>query len=261
MLPLDSERWERLKGPVGNTNVHHTIKAFLIILDSNLPIKELDKKADDLTTDAFEELDHQQTTYPSTAAAVPHLLAIASRLPNRSRCRLWEACGIMHSDSAGYVRQEDLSKWYDDSIDKVIPEITQFVIETELTSNEQYQAFSALANFLDELYVYYAFRSFDWIEFECVHCCTEFEGELEDGRFICARVGADSVAAKFQLEEVDVQQAITRPGFERYRHIVDPAMQGQQTAVLDWLSNRLGTFHCPKCDAESWPIEYGFRDG
>lgn len=269
MLPLDSKKWDELGGTYGATSAHRKIAEFVDFLDSNPAESEIQKRYREFEIEIYDELSHQQTTWTSAIAAVPHLLEIAKRVPDDCRCELWEALGIMHADSAGFIVEGEindnqmpdvnqLTQWYDEAIARAKVDTVNFANQKVVSESSQFQLYCAIANFHDELHVYYAFRAAGCIEFECALCKTEFEGELEEN-------GVDFVFANSKKLErktyrmapsLDLMSAVQRVGQKKFKRIATIAKTNEQHAIANWLKKRLGDFSCPACDENSWAVEY-----
>lgn len=244
-------------GTSGATDAHVQIAKFVSFLDEHPDDELIRREYPDFQCEIYDELSHQQTTWTASTAAMPHLLQIAARLPTDCRCDLWNSCSIMHSDCAGdRTDDEELVSWYQQAIEQARLDTLEFANSNQVDHNAQFELMSAIANFHGETYLYYALREVDYMTFECAHCSEEFEGELDDkaGEF---RFGKNNVHRIVPAE--DVRNSIVRSGQKMFELIVSACIRGNHQAVLDWLAKRLGSFECPNCKRQSWPIEYGGR--
>ena len=170
----------------------------------------------------------------------------------------------MHADDAGWIDDEQLVQWYDVAVAKAAIDTVDFANQNALSDDNQFHVYCAIANFHEELYVYYAFRARDFIQFECARCEIEFEGELDHEGFEFHFEKSEKPWAereKYRLiPSNDILSAIKRVGQKRFSRIATLATDNNHLAIVRWLEKRLGDFQCPACDKPSWAIEFGMKD-
>ena len=132
MLPLDSPRWSTLASSVGNGQESADSLAKLKPLLLNPEDPNFSQYFDELGY-IVEDLDHQQSTYPATMAAMPHFVEVAEKLPLDYKIQLLSWIAMMHYDGAGRrTKKADLVKWYKASI-----QIAKNWNESVLTSGDK----------------------------------------------------------------------------------------------------------------------------
>ena len=265
MLPLDSEKWGELTGTYGRTGAHLMIKEFVDFLDTDPSETEITEKFSEFGHKIYDELSHQQNTWTGTTAAMPHLLAIAKRLPSDCRCTLWADLGLMNIDSAGYIDDDQLVSWYDAAIEQAAVDSVAFAKNRTLSDESQFHLYWAIANFRYEDYLHYAFRAHEYMtQFECVHCESEFEAELIEQGEVFAFVNSDKLLSEQKTCRIvpcsDILKASRREGQRHFSLIASIAVENNHQAIAGWLAKRLGDFQCPVCEKDSWAVEYGARD-
>ena len=260
MLPIDSKRWNQLQGTYGSTTAHKQIRDFVNFLDDNPPGPELDKHYREFEDRIYDELSHQQSTWSATTAAMPHLLDIAKRLPVEFRCQLLESCGIMHFDGAGLAKDVELVGWYDEAINQAALDAIAFADSSNLKESEQFQLYCAIATFNERSFdeqalVFYAFRDYDDMDFECAHCNTKFLGTLTHNGCECVFKNSGQQAGVFLITpSANLSAAVARDGQTMYTLIAQLAIKNCHNAIVRWLEKRLGDFDCPHCTARSWAV-------
>ena len=254
MLPIDSTRWNQLQGSYGSTTANKQIRDFERFLDVNPPDSELHKQYHQFENRIYDELSHQQSTWSATNAAIPHLLDIAKRLPVGCRCHLLESCAIMHFDGAGSATRDlELVRWYDEAINQAAIDAIAFAHSNNLNESEQFQLYCAIATFNEKSWVFYAFRDYDQMDFECAHCNTEFVGTLTDNGCECVFKNRGQQTGAFLIKpSADLSAAVSRDGQTSYALIARLAIENCHNAIVRWLEKRLGDFDCPHCKARSW---------
>ena len=262
MLPLDSPRWQQLQGTNGRTQSHVLLQEFLNFLDTHPTPESLENRYGDFQVEVFEDLFHQQCTWTAATAAIPWLLKIATRLEAAFRCDLLHTCGIIILEHFPAEENQDLVPAYEEAISQALTDSIAFGVATQLEAEAQISLMIGLAGLEGELYIYYALRGHDWIEFECQQCQAEMHAILVDvpERFLVMQndqfeydtqrntpvplEGFPPAEVQFETELATV---IQHGPFQAYRTLYHVAVEGDHKEFLNWMGMAFGTYKCPNC--------------
>lgn len=257
MLPLDSPRWSKLLSSVGNGVQPAADLARLKTLLSEA-ISQTDSNEFEEVIDEFgyivEDLDHQQTTYPATTAAMPHFVEVAAKLPLRQRIRALSMISMMHYDGASMRTDEsDLLEWYEASI-----AIAASLNAAVLCGGEQLEFHQQISS-LESSYLFggdyhYMFREHSWFEYPCPECDEPLFASLIENEFWVwpAKDGysLNEVSADRKAQVVaaaDIDAAVNKPENQELQSALNIARKGGHRATIEWLSRLMGASPCPAC--------------
>ncbi len=256
MLPLDSPRWSKLPSSVGNGVEPASELARLKPLLLNTEGPAFSQAIEELGY-VVEDLDHQQTTYAATMAAMPHFVEIAMGLPLNSQIQLLSWIAMMHHDAAGVrSKEEDLLLWYRESIAQA-KNLNKSILtgHAKLSFGDQISLFESYQQFNGEYH--YAFRDHQWLEYKCPACEEALIAALHDSEYwVWQAADGDDFEAVATANKVQVKPAanietkIELPENLELKPILAIAQQGNRQETIAWLERLTGTSPCPACDQE-----------
>lgn len=271
-LPLNSPKWGQLGSAFGNASeAAGGLAAMYAVLDNpDNSDAQIAKALDDLRG-VCEDLYCQQSVYDGTAAAFPHLVAIAARLNPEHAISLLLFIAYLHYESPHRRLADDenqLKEWYQeakDNADKLVWSLAKS--HQKLAGHLQKDLFEAYAifnNFNDQ---FYAIRDCDWYEFTCKACETPLAACREaDGHYWVWKRKSGSFTRetdpnlKIRVSPTgDLDAELTKDYHKGWRSFQKLFVEGDHQFMLDWLHRLLGWFDCPECK-KTIQIRYKWSD-
>ena len=260
MLPLDSPRWSKLQSSVGNgvepAKDLAELKSSLAQALSQTTDVDFAQLIDQFGY-IFEDLDHQQSTYPATTAAMPHFVQIAEGFPVAERIQALSFISTMHYD-AFIIRTDepDLLEWYRASISKA-KNLNLAILIGEQQLNFDQQISSLESHYIFNGNCHYMFREHDWFEYPCPKCNQQLFASLIENEFLVwpAEDGYDlkDVLAERKSQVVpaaNIDVAIKKPENGELQDALTIARDGNHLATIDWLRRLTGASPCPVCNEQ-----------
>ena len=261
MLPVDSPRWAKLETGFGTGE--STARALKKMHDC---IASTPPGLDELKTALYEvqcecdELYHQQSVYPATAATVPHLVHFVPHLPLKEKIDVLVWIGYVAFEGPDRNVDDDIAEWYQNSTSVALNFAVEIAKRKHESASDLTALFEAIAILWDGGTLYYTFRDYDEYDFQCPHCDLKLLAGFEDNQGYKVSKASDESDADDSLKTLvpatySVEEELARPEHEPLRFFHDLFVQGDHQCMLRWEQQVLGRFHCPGCN-ELIPIRY-----
>ena len=262
MLPIDSPRWSKIKTGFGTgestavalKRMHECIACDPIDQD------ELAKALYEVQCEC-DELYHQQSVYPATAATVPHLVDFIPFLTPKEQINTLVWIGWVAYESPDRNADDDIAEWYEQATYQAFDWAVKFAKDKDHSSDHT-SLFEAIAILHDGGTLYYTFRDYYQYEFACPDCQLNlYAGHTNEGYKVWdAKHGSyekevDDFAKVAVLPAANPEEELTKPEHAHLRFFHKLFIEGDHQFMLKWEKQVLGQFPCPGCN-EKIPIKY-----
>ncbi len=136
MLDLDSDRWKGLSHAYGNAQ---DVPGMLRDLAAH--------PTDEVWERIWSSLCHQGDTYSASCAAVPHIVALAERLPLKEQVMYWAFVAAVAADAGadGYKAPWDVQQGYREALSRSAPVILKALLAGPADESDAAYLLEALA--------------------------------------------------------------------------------------------------------------------
>ena len=270
MLPVDSPRWAKLRQAIGTAEeIADSIKAMYDCLNSDSATVEQICEAASAMEIACEGLNHQQSVYDGSGAAIPHFVEIANRLPIDAAIDLLVFVAYMTYESPQYrLDDDDLLEWYENAVARAKEMILNLARSSKaINVSDETGMFEAVAILHNHNDCFYAIRDHYSYDFSCPGCEAKLVAYYKDGKQYQVWKKADEpprgdIAENLRIivtPTSDISKELELPYHVDWKFFYELFAAGAHQYMLHWIKQLLGWFPCPGCQ-EMIQMRYKWND-